>query len=59
MPRRDAVMIQDQSGAIVRDAPTSEGQDPGETPEGSTALPWLFPWLLAMTGILITLALMR
>lgn len=31
----------------------------GERRAGALAFPWLFPWLLALAGILITLALTR
>lgn len=59
MPRRSALLIHDQSSAIAGDEAPSGGADTVEAHEGVIALPWLFPWLLAVTGILITLALMR
>ena len=59
MPRRSALLIHDQSGAIAREESIPGSPDDGDASEGAVSLPWLFPWLLAMTGILITLALMR
>lgn len=59
MPRRSALLIHDQSHAIARDEAAAGHADGADAHEGVIALPWLFPWLLAVTGILITLALTR
>jgi hypothetical protein len=54
------MLVNDDAGTLEAEAPAQEAEDAGERRRGaSTGLPWLFPWLLAFTGILITLALMR
>ena len=54
----------DDAGVAAREPPAALARAGEESAadafsEDAAGLPWLFPWILAMTGILITLALMR
>jgi hypothetical protein len=59
MPRRAAILIHDNTGAIARERPDALAHDTDDAGDVASPLPWLFPWVLALTGILITLVLMR
>jgi hypothetical protein len=51
-----ANLLNDDAGTMDPDQASPQRQDTDERP---ASLPWLFPWVLAFTGILITLALTR
>jgi hypothetical protein len=50
------MLLNDDAGTIEAKPPAPET---AERREATALLPWLFPWVLAFAGILITLALMR
>jgi len=59
MPRRSATLIHDDGVDLAREDRAVLSREAGEPDDGAAGLPWLVPWLLAITGIVITLALMR
>jgi len=59
MPRQSAIRIDEVTGAGAGEEPAALARDAAESDGNALGLPWLFPWLLALSGILITLALMR
>ena len=53
------MLLNEDAGTIGNEQAPTLATDADEPREAASGLPWLFPWLLAFTGILITLALMR
>jgi hypothetical protein len=53
------MLINDDTGALAAEDKPGRAHDSSERRESALTLPWLFPWLLAVTGILITLVLIR
>jgi len=51
--------ISEDAGSLDGKQDQPLGHAGAERVELPSALPWLFPWLLAIAGILITLALTR
>jgi hypothetical protein len=53
------MLLNDDAGTMDPKQAQQRAQEAGERRDPASSLPWLFPWLLAFTGMLITLALMR